>query len=134
MSHSILIRNAIITIENLKAERRDIWETDRLQFETIFLEKDPFLFHHYYEVHMTLLRNNNEWAIPIIWRLLRELENSEFDNTQYDVSDILKEFYYTDSTPIATRPEPVILIPVIEDDNVPLIKKSCIDYIRNLFK
>lgn len=96
VKHSHEIRNYLHTFLKLKSEHYDLWKNDKERFEEILLRENSFLFHNYYQIHMTLLKDQIDMSIMLkLLSILEKIENSELDQHEgsFIVGKLLKEIY-----------------------------------------
>ena len=90
------IRTALHTFLKLKAEHSEMWKNDKERFEEIVLRENSFLFHNYYQIHMTLLKDQFDMSIMLrLLAILEKIENGELDQHEgsFVVGKLLKEIY-----------------------------------------
>jgi hypothetical protein len=96
VQHSSSIRKALHTFLKLKLEHHELWKNEKQQFEDIVLREDPFLFHNYYQIHMTLLKDQVDTTIMLkLLAVLEKIEKGELDQHEgsFVVGKLLKEVY-----------------------------------------
>lgn len=90
------IRKALHTFLKLKTEHNDLWKNDKDRFEELVLRENPFLFHNYYQIHMTLLKDQIDMTIMLkLLAVLEKIESGELDQHEgsFVVGKLLKEIY-----------------------------------------
>lgn len=96
VKHSKEIRKALHTFLKLKSQHHELWKNDKPKFEEMVLQEDPFLFHNYYQIHMTLLKDQFDVKIMLqLLAVLEKIENGELDQHEgsFVVGKLLKEIY-----------------------------------------
>jgi hypothetical protein len=96
VKHSNEIRKALHTFLKLKVEHNELWKNDKSKFEEIVLKEDSFLFHNYYQIHMTLLKDQFDVSIMLkLLAVLEKIESGELDQHEgsFVVGKLLKEIY-----------------------------------------
>jgi len=94
--HSKEIREALHVFLKLKSEYNDLWKNDKDRFEELVLRENSFLFHNYYQIHMTLLKDQFDMSIMLkLLAVLEKIENGELDQHEgsFVVGKLLKEIY-----------------------------------------
>ncbi len=90
------IRKALHSFLKLKSEHSELWKNDKERFEEIVLRENPFLFHNYYQIHMTLLKDQFDITIMLkLLAVLEKIETGELDQHEgsFVVGKLLKEIY-----------------------------------------
>lgn len=96
VKHSHEIRKALHIFLKLKSEHNDLWKNDKERFEELVLRENSFLFHNYYQIHMTLLKDQIDMSIMLrLLSILEKIENGELDQHEgsFMVGKLLKEIY-----------------------------------------
>lgn len=96
VKHSVLIRNDIRTVENLKMQERQLFETDKDAFRGLCESKTPFLCGNYFDIFNRLLKNELDLTIMTkLLTVLKLIEDGKVDQHEGSVmvGKILKELY-----------------------------------------
>jgi len=96
VKHSVLIRNDIRTVENLKMRERQLFENDKDAFRGLCESKAPFLCGNYFDIFNRLLKNELDLTIMTkLLTVLKLIEDGKVDQHEGSVmvGKILKELY-----------------------------------------
>lgn len=96
VKHSVLIRNDVRTVENLKMRERQLFENDKDAFRGLCESKAPFLCGNYFDIFNRLLKNELDLTIMTkLLTVLKLIEDGKVDQHEGSVmvGKILKELY-----------------------------------------
>jgi len=96
VKHSVLIRNDIRTVENLKMKERKLFENDKDAFRTLCEKNASFLSTMYLDIFNRLLKNELDLTIMTkLLTVLKLIEDGKVDQHEGSVmvGKILKELY-----------------------------------------
>lgn len=96
LKHSGQLRESITELLQFKKDYASLLQTNKLQFENMVLQKNRFLFQHYFQLYNTILKDTINTSILFkLVDVLSDIESGKYDQHEgsYVIGKLLKEIY-----------------------------------------